>query len=71
MMKIRTKIGQADHMGKWESACQIVRLVRDLHEIITEVSGPLEATELNQLHGVVDTFLATLPKKCRDELLHG
>ena len=64
------KIGQAAHMGKWESHTAMVRLARDLAERLDE-AGLLSPEDQTSVDNVVYSFLADLPQKVRDEVLHG
>jgi hypothetical protein len=68
---IDTRMGQADHMGKWEAAVQMVRLVDELKAIIDERIGTIDPADRMRIDGVKHTFLDSLPKKCQDEVLHG
>lgn len=67
---IKTKIGQAPHMGKHEAACQMERLVRELYGKL-EDAGLVNDDDKTAVDNVVYTFLATLPAKVRDEVRHG
>ena len=67
---IDTRMGQTAEMGKWEAACQMIRLVRELQALIDESAG-LTTSDKMRIDGVVHEFTATLPKKCQDEVLHG
>lgn len=67
---IRTKIGQATHMGKYEAACQMERLVRELVGKL-EDAGLVDDTDKVSVDDVVYTFLDTMPTKVRDEVRHG
>jgi hypothetical protein len=65
---VTTKMGQASHMGKWEAACQMVRLVADMREFMEDALTPQERLNID---GIVHTFLDTLPEKCREEVREG
>ena len=67
---IKTKIGQAPHMGKHEAACQMERLVRELYGKL-EDAGLVDDTDKVSVDDVVYTFLDTMPTKVRDEVRHG
>ena len=67
---IDTRMGQADHMGQWEAACQMIRLVRELQTIVDESTGLTDQDRI-AIDGVVHTFTDTLPAKCEDEIREG
>ena len=67
---IDTRMGQADYMGQWEAACQMIRLVRELQTIVDETAG-LTSEDRIRIDGVVHTFLDTLPAKCEAEVREG
>lgn len=64
------KIGQAAHMGKFESHVAMVRLVRDLQQRLEE-NGLLSSGDSVQVDNVLYTFLSVCPKKVVNEVLHG
>lgn len=69
-MTIKTRIGQAGHLGKWEAHAQLVRLAVELREVLQE-EGRLSADDITRFDGVVHAFLATLPAKVREEVREG
>jgi hypothetical protein len=67
---VTTKMGQAGHMGKWEAACQMVRLVRDLACRLEE-AGLAAKDDGAMIDDVIYSFLGECPKKVRDEVREG
>ena len=67
---VRTKIGQARHMGKWEPHVAMIRLVRDLQCELDE-GEMLKPDELTDIDNVINAFLKDLPDKVRDEVREG
>lgn len=69
---VTTKMGQAEHMGKWESHIAMIRLVRELQDHLEEngiiATGSVSHTAIDN---VVYEFLSTLPQKCSDEVREG
>jgi hypothetical protein len=64
------KMGQAEHMGKWEVHTAMIRLVRDLEQRL-EDEGLLHDADHTGIDNIVYEFIAALPKKVHDEVLHG
>jgi hypothetical protein len=69
-MKIKTRMGQASHLGKHEAAAQMIRLVRELRDQLDE-AGLLEAGDWESVANTVFAFHKTLPKKVREDLYEG
>lgn len=67
---IKTKMGQASHVGKWWPAAQMVRLVREL-QLKLEEAGLLAPDDKSAIDNVVICFLASVPKKVSDEVREG
>ena len=64
------KMGQAQHMGKWEAHTAMIRLVTQLRERLDEV-GALTGADETAIDDVVYTFLSQLPSKVADEVRQG
>jgi len=67
---VKTKLGQAVHMGKWEAAAAMVRLVADLRAELEE-RGILTGGDLIAIDNVTCSFLTTVPAKVAEEVRHG
>lgn len=61
------------HMGKWALSCEMVRLVRRLQAQLEDLqdNGQLPNELQADIDNTVYGFMATLPEKCKDDLLHG
>lgn len=57
-------------LGKWESSATLIRVVRELLQML-EDGIELEKGDDDQVMNAIYDFQATLPKKVRDDLLHG
>ena len=62
------KMGQAKHMGKWEAATAMLRLVRALEARLEDAGTPADHEEIDNVYY---TYLATLPEKVREEVREG
>ena len=69
-MIVTTKLGQAEHMGKHEPSVAIVRLARELRDFIEE-QGQMSSEDVTAYDNVLHEFIATLPRKAQEEVLHG
>lgn len=67
---VRTRIGQARHMGKWEPHAAMVRLVRDL-QCELEEGDMLQPDELTAIDNIINKFLSVLPRKVFEEVREG
>ena len=67
---VTTKIGQAAHMGKHEPAVAMIRLARNLRDVL-EDQGQMTPTDRTAFDNILYTFLATLPVKVTEEVRHG
>jgi hypothetical protein len=68
---IRTKVvaeGRPESLGKWNSAAAMVRLVREMAGLLEEAGVITDHTPIDN---VLYDFLATLPRKVQDDVLHG
>lgn len=64
------KMGQAKHVGKWESHTAMIRLVTELRNRLEEL-GSLTPQDEIDIDNVVYTFQSTLPVKVQEEVRHG
>lgn len=61
-------------MGKHAAAVAMIRLVRELQQRLQDSEDSataLDPRDSTAIDNVVNGFLATLPKKVADEVLHG
>lgn len=59
---VRTKIGQAKHMGKWEPHVAMIRLVRDLQAELEE-GNMLRPDELTDIDNIIYAFFESIADK--------
>lgn len=67
---VRTRFGQAAHMGKWEPHVAMIRLVRDL-QCELEEGDMLQPDELTAIDNIIYGFLKVLPAKVFEEVREG